>query len=140
MNALLNDLRHGLVAQRVIGRLDRVGLTLDPYILFREGVRPHQTDWPGLASEFESSVLVASDIAAVAACVSRTEEHIQARLDKGHLCIVLKHGTRIAGYCVGRLRRSERRGLRLRARSRRSVSLRCIHRARNSEGVALPHT
>lgn len=98
MSAMLNDLRHGLVAQRVIGRLDRVGLTLDPYILFREGARPHQTDWPGLASEFPSSVLVASDIAAVAACDSRTEEHIQARLDKGHLCIVLKHGTHIAGY------------------------------------------
>jgi len=94
---MINALRYGLVAQRVIGHLSRVGLTLNPYILFREGVRPHQINWPGLASEFPSSVLAASDLAAVAACVSRTEQQIQARLDKGHLCVMLKHGTHIAG-------------------------------------------
>jgi predicted GNAT family acetyltransferase len=43
-------------------------------------------------------VLVAADIAAVAACVSRPAAQIQARLNKGHLCVVLKSGERIAGY------------------------------------------
>jgi ribosomal protein S18 acetylase RimI-like enzyme len=95
---MLNDLKHGLATQRAIERLGRVGVTLDPYVLFREGVRPHQTEWPELAPEFPSSVLEASDIAAVAACVSRTEEQIQARLDKGHLCILVRNGERIAGY------------------------------------------
>jgi ribosomal protein S18 acetylase RimI-like enzyme len=98
INAMLNVVQHHLVAQRVLERLARVGVTINPYVLFREGVRPHQTDWPGLAEEFPSSVLVASDIAAVAACDFRTEEQIQARLDKGHLCIVIKSGERIAGY------------------------------------------
>lgn len=98
MKMLPDALKHGLFAQRVLDRLGRTGLVLDPYILFREGVRPHQTDWPGLASEFSSNTLDASDMSAVAACVSRTEEQIQARLLKGHLCIVLKHGSRIAGY------------------------------------------
>jgi GNAT superfamily N-acetyltransferase len=90
--------KHGLIAQRVLDRVSRTGLVLDPYVLFREGVRPHQTEWPDLASEFSSSVLDASDLPAVAACVSRTEEQIRARLHKGHLCVVLKHGSRIAGY------------------------------------------
>ncbi len=99
MKAMLDDVQHGLIGQRVIERLNRVGVTVDPYILWREGVQqPHQTDWPGLAEEFPSSVLDASDIAAVAACVSRTEEQIRGRLDKGHQCIVLKTGERIAGY------------------------------------------
>lgn len=98
MMMLSGAFKHGLVAQRVLDRVSRTGLVLDPYILFREGARPHQTDWPELASEFSSSVLAASDLSAVAACVSRTEEQIQARLEKGHLCIVLKHGSRIAGY------------------------------------------
>jgi len=95
---MLNALQHGLFAQHVIERLARVGVTLDPYVLFREGVRPHQSAWPGLASEFPSSLLRPSEVAAVAACVSRTEKQIQARLDKGHLCIVVKNGERIAGY------------------------------------------
>ncbi len=104
MKAMLNAVQHGLVAQRALERLDRVGITINPYVLFRKGVGPYQTDWPWLAEEFPSSVLVESDIAAVAACDSRTEEQIQARLDKGHLCIVIKNGERIAGYCWADLR------------------------------------
>jgi len=98
MSTLLNAFRHGLIAQRVIARLDRLGVTIDPYILWREGVRPYPNDWPGLAQDFPSSVLDASDIPAVAACVSRTEEQIRARLNKGHQCIVLKNGGTVAGY------------------------------------------
>ena len=99
VNAMLNAVRHELVMQRVLERLERVGVFINPYVLFREGVRlPGTTDWPELAREFPSSLLVAADIPAVAACVSRTEEQIQDRLGKGHLCIVLKNGERIAGY------------------------------------------
>jgi hypothetical protein len=99
MNGILNAFKHGLVTQRVIARLARVGVTIDPYILWREGVRPHRAEWPGLAEEFPSSVLVPSDIAAVAACVPwGSVERVQARLDKGHQCIVIKSGERIAGY------------------------------------------
>ncbi len=99
LSALLNTVRHDLVAQRLLERLDRVGVFINPYVLFREGVRlPDKTAWPELAKEFPSSELVAADIPAVAACVSRTEAQIQDRLRKGHICIVLKHGERIAGY------------------------------------------
>ncbi len=99
MCAMPNALRHGLVTQRVIERLKRVGVNLNPYFLFREGVRPYQTDWPKVAAEFPSEVLGVTDIAAVAACVPwGTVEQIQARLDKGHLCILLRTGERIAGY------------------------------------------
>ena len=44
------------------------------------------------------SVLKAA-IVAIAACTWwNTVERIRARLDKGHVCIVLKNGGRIAGY------------------------------------------
>lgn len=97
--SMLDTVRHDLLMQRVLERLERMGANINPYVLFREGVHlPEKTDWPELAKEFPSSVLVATDIPAVAACVSRTEEQIQDRLQKGHLCIVLKNGTHIAGY------------------------------------------
>ena len=96
---MANVFKYGLVTQRLLGRLRRIGVVLDPYFLFREGARPHQTDWPELAREFPSSVLEASDTAAVAACTWwNTVELIRARLDKGHVCIVVKNGGRIAGY------------------------------------------
>ena len=100
-DVMANVFKYGLVPQRLLlGRLRRIGVVLDPYFLFREGARPHQTDWPELAREFPKAlVLEASDIAAVAACTWwNTVERIRARFDKGHVCIVLKNGGRIAGY------------------------------------------
>jgi GNAT superfamily N-acetyltransferase len=97
---MLRALRYGLVIQRVIERLRLVGINLDPYYLLREGVRqPEQTDWPALVAEFPCSVLDPGDLAAVAECTRwATVEQLQLRLDKGHLCVVLKHRGRIAGY------------------------------------------
>ena len=96
---MLNSFKHGLVTQRVIDRLRLLGVVVHPYFLFREGVRSHKTDWPELARDFPSSVLDAADIPAVAASRRwNTVDEIRARLAKGHLCIVLKNGGRIAGY------------------------------------------
>ena len=97
---MLRYFRYGLVIQRVIERLRLVGINLDLYYLLREGVRPpEQTDWPALAAEFPSSVLDPGELAAVADCTRwATVERLQPRLDKGHLCVVLKHRGRIAGY------------------------------------------
>jgi ribosomal protein S18 acetylase RimI-like enzyme len=95
----MNAIKHGLVTQRLIERLRRFGVNLNPYYLFREGVRPHQTEWPELATEFPTSVLDERDVAAIADCVSwNTPERIRSRLQKGHLCVLLKRGTQIAGY------------------------------------------
>lgn len=97
-----NALMHGLVTQRVLDQLWRVGIDLRICFLFREGLRSHQTDWPDLAREFPSSVLEAgnsADIAAIAGFDAwRTEERLRARLEKGDLCIMLKNKGRIAGF------------------------------------------
>jgi ribosomal protein S18 acetylase RimI-like enzyme len=99
VRGLPNAIRHGLVTQRVIERLKRIGIHFNPYYLLREGVRPHQTDWPELASEFPTSVLDPADAALITAChPHRHIDDVRARLDKGHLCIVLNHGTHIAGF------------------------------------------
>jgi len=43
-----DTLKHGLVTQRVLDQLRRVGIGLSPYFLFREAVRPDQIDRPDL--------------------------------------------------------------------------------------------
>lgn len=91
--------QHGLVMQRVVEGLRRIGLDFNPYWLFREGTAAHQTDWPELAAEFPSTVLEAGDIPVMTACSQwNTEERLRTRLAKGHLCVVLKHEGQIAGY------------------------------------------
>lgn len=88
---------HGLVIQRLIERLRRVGLVINPYYLFREGVVAVAPPHPG--PEFTSSVLTGADLEEVAACTAwATPERLQQRLDKGHLCILLKAGDQVAGY------------------------------------------
>ncbi len=99
---MINALKHRLVIHHAILRLRRIGIHFQPYFLFREGVRPHAAAWPELALEFPSSVLNAADttdVASIAAFDSwRTVEHVHARLEKGHLCILLKNNGRIAGF------------------------------------------
>lgn len=92
-------LQHGLVMQRLVEKLRRVGLDFNPYWLFREGVQPHQTEWPELERDFPSSVLDTADIPKLAACTAwNTASLVRARLARGDLCIVIKHGDEIAGY------------------------------------------
>lgn len=102
MTYVRDALKHGLVVQRALEQLWRLGIDLRVSFLFREGVRPHQTDWPDLAREFPSSVLNAgnsADIATIAGFESwRTEERLRARLANGDLCIMLKNKGRIAGF------------------------------------------
>jgi hypothetical protein len=99
-------LKHGLVLQRIVECLRRIGVDFSPYWLFREGVRAHRTEWSDLEREFVSSVLGAGDVPAVAACTPwNTEEVVRKRLERGHLCIVLKHGSAIAGYTWADLHR-----------------------------------
>jgi ribosomal protein S18 acetylase RimI-like enzyme len=99
---VINAFKYGLVTQRLLQRLRRLGINIRPYLLIREGVRPHRTDWPELAREFPSEVLDASDTAAIAEMATfdrwRTVEEIRGRLAKGHLCVVLKKNGGVAGF------------------------------------------
>lgn len=99
-------LRHGLLVQRVVERLRRLGIDFNPYWLFREGARAHRTEWPELEREFPSSVISVGDVPAVAACTTwNTEQIVRQRLARGDLCIVLKHVGEIAGYTWADLQR-----------------------------------
>ena len=99
IGSIKEAMRHGLVIQRIIGRLQRFGLNLNPYYLFREGDGVEQMRWPALADEFPSSVLDPEYLPALADCTEwATVGRLQDRLDKGHLCIVILHQGQIAGY------------------------------------------
>jgi ribosomal protein S18 acetylase RimI-like enzyme len=101
-----NAIKHGLLMQRVVERLRRIGVDFNPYWLFREGVRAHRTEWPHLANEFPSSVLAERDAAAISTCTAwNTEKVVRNRLKRGDLCIVLKHNGEIAGYTWADLQR-----------------------------------
>jgi ribosomal protein S18 acetylase RimI-like enzyme len=99
---MIKAFRYGLVTHRLLQRLRRAGINLRPYLLIREGVRPHRTEWPELAQEFPSEVLDAADATAIEEMAAfdrwRTVEDIRARLDRGHLCVVLKQDGRVAGF------------------------------------------
>lgn len=99
---MINALKYGLVTQRVIQRLRRFGINFRPYLLIREGVRPHQTSWPEHAREFQSEVLDPTDAAAIAEMATfdhwRTAEIVRRRLERGHLCVLLKNSGRLAAF------------------------------------------
>lgn len=99
MRSLGNTVRYGLLMQRILGRLKRVGLDINPYYLIREGLLTDEMTWPELATDFPGSMLEKDDIPAVAACTNWvTVDLIHDRLSKGHLCMVLKCEGKIAGY------------------------------------------
>ena len=99
-------LKHGLLMQRVVERLRRIGINFNPYWLFREGVREHRTEWPELESEFVSAVLDVRDAAGITAATPwNTEQIVRSRLARGDLCIVLKRGSELAGYTWADLQR-----------------------------------
>lgn len=99
MRSLGKTVRYGLLMQRILGRLKRVGLDINPYYLIREGLPTDEMTWPELATDFPGSILEMDDIPAIAACTHWvTVDLIHDRLSKGHLCMVLKYEGKIAGY------------------------------------------
>ncbi len=99
MYSKIQTLRHGLLGQRILERLRKIGLNINPYYLIREGAGPLENNWSCLDAEFTSQVFLQSDMSAMCACTAwNTPEVLQQRLDKGHLCIVLKQQQQIVGY------------------------------------------
>jgi len=99
LRSLETNFRYGLLMQRFLDRLKRVGLDISLHYLIREGVQACEMNWPDLTNQYSSSVLDQDDVRAVAACSNWiTVERIQSRLHKGHLCVILKHGEQVAGY------------------------------------------
>lgn len=97
--AIGNAFRNRLLMQWVIGQLKRLGLDINPYYLIREGIQAHNMDSSNSAVDFSSAVLSPQDLPALAACTDwATLERLQDRLDRGHLCVVLKFGEQLAGY------------------------------------------
>lgn len=100
--SLTTTLRFGLTTQRLLGRLRGFGLHISPYYLFRERVPAAPPAAPG--AEFRSELLSREDLESAAACTAwGTAAEFTGRLDRGHVCVVLKHRDpagreTIAGY------------------------------------------
>jgi hypothetical protein len=89
--------RYGLVTQRVINRAKGMGVTINPYYLFLERPTGTLPEPPG--EGFTASLLAAEDLEAAAARSTwATVEVFRERVDRGHVCVVVKNGNEIAGY------------------------------------------
>lgn len=90
--------RYGLLTQRLVTRLARRGLVINPYYLFREDVPRVAPPHPG--ESFTSEVLRPEDLREAAACAPypRNAERFHDRLSRGHVCILVRDGDTVAGY------------------------------------------
>jgi len=99
MPALKKAVRHGLVMKRIIAHLKRVGLDINAYYLIREGVRFDSIVSPAMDKKYSSDLIAEGDLAQIDASTNWvTESKLRDRLEKGHMCVVLKHGGVVAGY------------------------------------------
>lgn len=100
--SLTTTLRFGLTTQRLLGRLRTLGLVISPYYLFRERVPDDPPPAPGAG--FRSELLRRDELDSAAACTTwGSVREFAGRLDRGHVCVALKHRTAdgresIAGY------------------------------------------
>jgi ribosomal protein S18 acetylase RimI-like enzyme len=91
--------RHGHIRHRINARLKQIGLHINAYYLVREGKDLAGLQYGELPAEIKSEILDPKDVPAIAECSEWASlANIQARVDKGHFCVVLKHGEKIAGY------------------------------------------
>jgi len=97
LRSLREAFNHGLVIQRVLGRLRLIGIDIDPFIVFLEGTRAveHQQ----VDGEFETCRVGRDDVPLLARLGSGVPiETLRERLAKGHICIALKHEGRVVAY------------------------------------------
>lgn len=90
--------RHGLFTKRLLERLRRTGLHLNPYYLFREGVGTGRAFPPELTRAYPTSVLDPGELGEIQAHSWASRAHLEGRIAKGHLCIVGRHEGEIVGY------------------------------------------
>lgn len=98
MHGVREAARHGLLIHRSLERLRRLGVDLNPYLLFREGKGDTAAPLTDLRSEFPSRLLTPDDVPDVAAVSWATREQLSERVRQGHLCVLTRYQGRVAGY------------------------------------------
>lgn len=92
---------YGLVLRVSIDTISRLGLRIDPFHLFLEGLdRARPPAPPQRLEEYDSLFLEHDDMKEIASMPGRdlSEADLRARLDSGQRCFGVKHGERIIAF------------------------------------------
>lgn len=97
MRSVQEAFHNGLVIQRLLDRLKRLGIVIDPFYLFLEGTR--DTTLPSVEGEFQVCQITSENLPLLTTLGSAvTIEKLQERLARGHICIALRHKGYVVAY------------------------------------------
>ena len=97
LRSISDAFSHGLVLQRVLDRLRRIGIDIDPFLVFVEGTC--DVGSPPVNGEFHACRISIDDLASLEKLGSGfSTDVLRERLAKGHICIALKHAGRVVAY------------------------------------------
>jgi len=100
INNIQTAFRHGLVRMRLLERLKKLGLGLEPYYLTKVGnFKDPEPQWESRFSEYETGFVGPEVMKEVASCGEQLPEVLLLdRLERGLSCFAIKHRERIAAY------------------------------------------
>ncbi len=91
--------QHGLLRQRVLDRINKSGVRIEPYVLYVEGDFRTDPAWVARYSDYDVGPIDPAYLPAVAAQETwTTEDRIRERLTKGQVCIAVTREGELAAY------------------------------------------
>ena len=92
--------KHGLVWMRLLQRLKKLGLGLEPYYVTKVGnFKEPEPQWETRFSEYETGFVGPEAMQEVADCGEQLSQAVLLdRLERGLACFAIKHRERIAAY------------------------------------------
>ena len=97
-----SKMRYGGLPRLFFDALARIGITIEPYYIVMEGLfgQPPSSELTTRFKDYDVSLLTADDMKAIAAIPEKEESESQllGRLNKGNLCVGIKHNSYLVGF------------------------------------------
>ena len=97
-----SKMRYGGLPRLFFDALARIGITIEPYYILLEGLfgQPPSADFTTRFKDYDVILLTADDMKAIAAIPGKEESERQllGRLNKGNLCVGIKHNSHLVGF------------------------------------------
>ncbi len=97
-----SKMRYGGLPRLFFDALARIGITIEPYYIVMEGLfgQPLSSELTTRFKDYDVSLLTADDMKTIAAIPGKEESERQllGRLNKGNLCVGIKHHSYLVGF------------------------------------------